>query len=286
MLYYMKSKVIYILLFAMGLSGAVNAQLNNYKYIIVPKKFDAFKSENQYQTSTLVKYYFAENGFNVVYDDALPVDLAGDRCLGLVTDIIDDSTIFTTKVSIVLIDCNNVEIFRSVEGRSKIKDYNESYKEAIQNAFVSFTGMNYKYEPRKEDVTEETAPVTISFKDDVKSVEKEPKEHVIEQKATVDEQVYKAVEPKRTNIVKAVGEGKMDAPITTGVLYAQPIQNGYQLVDSTPKVVLKLEETSMENIFMTDFQGNNAVVFQQDGKWVLEYSDNGKKVQKELNIKF
>lgn len=286
MLYYMKSKVIYILLFAMGLSSAVNAQLNNYKYIIVPKKFDTFKSENQYQTSTLVKFYFAENGFNVVYDDALPVDLAGDRCLGLVTDIIDDSTIFTTKVSIVLIDCNNVEIFRSVEGRSKIKDYNESYKEAIQNAFVSFAGMNYKYEPRKEDVTEETAPVTISFKDDVRSVEKEPKEHLVEQKATVDEQVYKAVEPKRTNIVKAVGEGKMDAPITTGVLYAQPIQNGYQLVDSTPKVVLKLEETSMENIFMTDFQGNNAVVFQQDGKWILEYSDNGKKVQKELNIKF
>ena len=37
---------------------------------------------------------------------------------------------------------------------------------------------------------------------------------------------------------------------------------------------------------MTDFNGNNAVVFQKDGKWLLEYSENGKKVQKELNIKF
>lgn len=53
----MKSKVLYILLLAMGLGGAVNAQLNNYKYIIVPKKFDAFKSVNEYQTSTLVKYF-------------------------------------------------------------------------------------------------------------------------------------------------------------------------------------------------------------------------------------
>ncbi|MCK0160647.1 hypothetical protein [Allomuricauda sp. F6463D] len=282
----MKSKVLYILFFAMIMSGAVNAQLNNYKYIIVPKKFDAFNAENKYQSSTLLKYYFAENGFDVVYDDAFPVDLAGDRCLGLVADIIDDSSMFTTKVNIALRDCNNVEVFRSVEGRSKIKEYNESYKQALKNAFVSYTGMNHEYEPRKEDVAKETAPVTISFKDDVKSVEKESKEHVIEQKATMEEQVYKAVEPKRTTIAKTVGEDKIDASNLTGVLYAQPIENGYQLVDSTPKVVLKLEETSMENIYITDFQGNNAVVFQQKGTWMLEYSENGNKVQKELNIKF
>ncbi|WP_437398113.1 hypothetical protein [Flagellimonas lutimaris] len=282
----MKSKVVYILLFAMGLSGAVNAQLNNYKYIIVPKKFDAFKSQNQYQTSTLVKYYFTENGFTVVYDDALPVDLAADRCLGLLTDIIDDSSMFTTKVSITLKDCNNIEVFRSIEGTSKIKEYDESYKQAIQNAFVSFSGMIYKYEPKQQnEVTENAGPVTVSFKDDVKSVEEKPKEHVLEQKATQEEQVYKSVEPKPTNIVKAVGEEKME-PVPSSTLYAQPIERGYQLVDSTPKIVLKLVETSIENVFMTDFQGNNGVVFLQDGKWVLEYSENGKKVQKELNIKF
>ncbi len=281
----MKSKVLYILLFAMGLTGAVNAQLNNYKYIVVPKKFDAFKSENQYQTSTLVKYYFTENGFNVVYDDALPLELANNRCLGLTTDLIDDSSMFTTKLSIALKDCNNVEVFRTVEGRSKIKEYIESYKEAIQNAFVSLGGINYEYEPKNDEV-KETAPVTISFKDDVKSVKEEPKEHIVEQKATEEEQIYKAVEPKRTTIVKAADSEASVMPIPTDLLYAQPIDNGYQLVDSTPKVVLKLEATSMENVFMTDFQGNNAVVFEKDGKWLLEYSENGKKVQKELNIKF
>ncbi|MHA7832540.1 MAG: hypothetical protein ACX93O_15700 [Flagellimonas sp.] len=281
----MKTKIFYILLFAIGLNGAVNAQLNNYKYIIVPKKFEAFNQINKYQTSTLTKYFFTENGFDAVYDDAQPADLANQRCLGLVADIIDGSNLFTTKVAISLKDCNNVEIFRSVEGVSKIKEYNESYREALQKAFVSFAGMNYTYEPNKNDLVQKEGPVTVSFKNDVKSV-KDPKEHVVEQKATTEEQVYKSVEPKTTTIVKATEGVTLMGSIPTGLLYAQPTENGYQLVDSTPKVILKLEETSMEDVFMTDFQGNNAVVFKKDGKWLLEYSENGKKVQQELNIKF
>ena len=279
----MKHKVLYILLFAMGLNTVVNAQLNDYKYIIVPKKFDAFKSVNEYQTSTLVKYYFEENGFNALYDDALPVDLAGNRCLGLLANLEDGSNMFTTKVTITLKDCNNVEVFRSVEGISKIKEYDKAYKDAIQKAFVSFAGMDYNYVSQEQE-QKESATVTLNFKDDVKSVQENSKEHIIEQKATTEEQVYKAVEPKPSSIVRVVEKQSSELP--NEVLYAQPTDFGYQLVDSTPKVVLKLQETSMDNVFMTDFNGYNAVVFQKDGKWLLEYSENGEKVQKELDIKF
>ncbi len=282
---YMKTKVLYILLFAMGVSGAVNAQLNNYKYIIVPKKFEAYKTVNKYQTSTLVKYYFEQNGFNAVYDDALPPDLANERCLGLVADIEDSSSLFATKLNITLKDCNNVEVFRSMEGKSRIKEFNESYKDAIQKAFVSFSGMNYSYVPKTKLKVQDEAPVTISFKDDVKTVEEEPAKYVVEQKSTMDEQVYKAIEPKPSNITRAVVE-KTELPDPSSVLYAQAIGNGYQLVDSSPKVVLKLEETSMDNVFMTSYNGNNALVFKKNDKWILEYSDNGEKIQKELNIKF
>jgi len=279
----MKHKVLYILLFAMGLNTVVNAQLNDYKYIIVPKKFDAFKSVNEYQTSTLVKYYFEENGFNALYDDALPVDLAGNRCLGLLANLEDGSNMFSTKITIVLKDCNNVEVYRSVEGVSKIKEYDKAYKDAIQKAFVSFAGMDYNYVSQEQE-QKESATVTLNFKDDVKSVQENSKEHIIEQKATTEEQVYKAVEPKPSSIVRAAEKQSSELP--TEVLYAQPTDFGYQLVDSTPKVVLKLQETSMDNVFMTDFNGYNAVVFQKDGKWLLEYSKNGEKVQKELDIKF
>ena len=282
----MKSKVTYILWLALMFGGAVNAQLNDYKYIIVPKKFEEFRSENQYQTSTLIKYYFEENGFNAIYDDEMPVDLAADKCLGLTADLIDESTMFSTKLSIALIDCKNQEVFRSQEAKNRIKEYKEAYRDAIQNTFVSFTGLNYAYEPKEE--VEEPATIVVSFRDDVKSVKEESTEHVLEQKATTEEQVYKSIEPKPTDIVRetspSIAEEHVDLP--DGMLYAQPIANGYQLVDSTPKVVLRLESTSMDNVFITTYQGNNAVVFEKDGKWLMEYSDNGQKVQKELQIKF
>jgi hypothetical protein len=279
----MKSRIVYILLFAVGFTTAMKGQLNEYKYIIVPKSFSVFKKENEFQTSTLIKHYFVQNGFNAVYEDELPDDLLLNRCLGLEADLINNSSLFTTKASIALKDCHNVEVYRSLEGISKIKDYAGAYKEAIQQAFVSFAGMDYTYQPKQTETPKN--PVVINFKDDVKTVVEKEKENVVEQKATTEEQVYKSVEPKPSNITKAVTV-EASEPIATNLLYAQPIANGYQLVDSTPKVVLKLESTSMDNVFLTQFEGNNALVFNKDGKWILEYQENGSKHQKELNIKF
>jgi hypothetical protein len=282
----MKSRLLYILLFALGLNYSVSAQLNEYKYIIVPKKFGSFKSENQYQTSTLVKHFLSENGFTAVYDDALPADLAANRCLGLVADLLDGSSMFSTKLHLTLKNCQNVEVFRTVEGKSKIKDFDSAYKEALERAFVSFSNMNYQYEPKKQDVVSQEKPVTISFKDDVKSLEEKPKEYVVEHKATLEEQTYKSVEPRPSTIQRPTNVSEPQTQLLSEVLYAQPIANGYQLVDSTPKIVLKLAETSMENVFLTEYAGNSAVVFKKDEKWVLEYSENGEKKMMELNIKF
>src|SRR5690606_17726766 len=109
-------------------------------------------------------------------------------------------------------------------------------------------------------------------------------EMAVEQKATLEEQVYNSVEPRPSNIKR--GAPVAQAPSIGGLLYAQHIGSGYQLVNSTPEIVLKLEETSMENIFLTQYGGNNAMVFKKDDKWFLEYVENGEKMNKELQIKF
>lgn len=274
------------MIFAMVLGLSAHGQLNGYKYIIVPKKFEAFRANNQFQTSTLLKYYFSQNGFNAVYDDALPQDLAKNRCLGLTADILDNPTMFATRLHIVLKDCKNTEIIRSIEGRSKVKDYADAYKEAIQEAFITFAGLNYHYEPKSEQKETKDGSVTISFKDDVKKMKNEPDSLVVEQKATPDEQLYKSVEPVPSNIVKAEDKTAMSPTWHESLLYAQPVENGYQLVDSAPKVVLRLEATSIDNIFLTKYQGNSAMVFKKGEQWFLEYSENGEKHQIELQIKF
>jgi len=294
----MKKGLTYILIMAMGLSA--QAQLDEYKYVIVPKKFDAFKSENQYQTSTLVKHYLTEYGLTAVYDDALPPDLAENRCLGLMANILDDSSMFTTKLKLGFKNCQNQEVFTTREGKSKTKEYDAAYREALQQAFGSFAGINYRYRPKdRETIAMQPLerPVTSVPEKAIEAVgnpaEKEAavvqqqeraKEHVVEQKSNLEEQLYKSVEPRPSNFQKADTPAK--APNLTGILYAQPLEGGYQLVNSVPEIVLKLEETSLENIFLTHYGGNNAMVFKKDNLWFLEYMEQGEKKTRELQIKF
>ncbi|MBT8294505.1 MAG: hypothetical protein KJN70_14660, partial [Eudoraea sp.] len=141
--------------FSLGLQ----AQLNEYKYIIIPKNFKGFKDENQYKTSTLLKYLFTKKGFETYYEDDLPSDLNTNRCLGLLAQLDHTTSMFVTKASIVLEDCNSNEVYKSLEGRSKEKDYTSSYKEAIEMAFKSISSLNYKYNPVETENVSTTAVV-------------------------------------------------------------------------------------------------------------------------------
>lgn len=284
----MKSKLFFLATFAIVFSWmATGQQLNEYKYIIVPKKFDAYKVQNQYLTSTTIKHLFTEKGFLAVYDDALPPDLSENRCLGLLVNLEDGSNLFSTKTVLTLKDCTSVEIFATVEGKSKIKEFKAAYSDAIKKAFASIEAIQYTYTPKKQStVTEE--PVVVSFKNDVMSKEKKmPKKKIVIQEATPENQSYEVIEPVPSTLKK---EEKIVAskPVISNLLYAQPIESGFQLIDSTPKVVLKLIKTSLANVFMTDSGSGvgNGLVFKQGDQWFLEYMENGKIRKETLIIKF
>lgn len=281
----MKSRLLFLAVFTIGLGWSANAQLNNYKYIIVPKKFDGFKTENRHQTSTAVKYLFVQKGFTTIYEDELPDELVNNRCLGLLVDLLDSSNMFTTKTTLVLKDCQGKEVYRTIEGKSKIKDYVKAFREAIGNAFEPIQSMEYIYSPKEQETEEvKDKPITVSFKDDVKTVKEKPTPVVV-QEATPENQSFKSMEPAASNLKKA--EATANSKISTSeVLYAQPTEDGYQLVDSTPKVVLKLIKTSVDNIFLVDHETKNGMVFKKGDKWFLEYSEGSGKKQEELQIKF
>ncbi|MCL6264940.1 hypothetical protein [Flagellimonas myxillae] len=278
----MKSRLLLLLIFTVGMGGSLQAQLNDYKYIIVPKQFGAFKTANKHQTSTTIKYLFSKNGFTAVYDDSLPDDLANNRCLGLMVDLEDLSNMFSTKVILSLKDCQGNEVYRSIEGKSKIKEFRSAYREAIGKAFAPIQAMGYSYTPKEETQVESAeAPITVSFKNDVKNIEKKPEPKVVEQVATPEEQSFKSMQPKASNMKK------VEKPANAkDILYAQPTENGFQLVDSTPKVVLKLIKTSVDNIFLVDDDSKSGMVFKKGDKWLLEYADGNGKKQEELHIKF
>mgnify|MGYP007079515594 CR=1 FL=1 len=309
-----------ITLFALNVQG----QLNDYKYLVVPKRFDGFKMENQHQTSTLVKHLFTNKGFNTVYDDAIPDDLYANRCLGLTVRLDEKSSMFTTKTILILENCNNEAVFMTQEGRSREKDFKISYNEAITQAFQSIQALDYSYVEKSNAET-----VTLGFRNDVKSLNDESniekgdrsgnKNTSVRQVATQDEQSFESIEPTASNYKKGVQQKETEVTQTATadnqsyedksptesdvqkaaavnsmldetnapmVLYAQEIENGYQLVDNSPKIVMTLSKTSLSDIYSAKSDQTSGIVFRRDGKWFFEYVTNGETIQKELNIKF
>lgn len=290
-------KHLMVLLVILGGIGIGQAQLNEYKYIIIPKKFDAFKEPNKYQTSTLVKHLFSEKGFNAVYDDEMPPDLVTNRCLGLTVDMDDTSSMFTTKIALRLQDCNNKEVFATREGRSKEKDYRLAFNEAIRDAFHTFDTVNYTY-------SGPVAPVTANYRNDVKRIDNpvraeakdvsapperarnEVDSRVVVQEATPERQTYKSAEPEASNLVKAVPLTDVARTQGAETLYAQKLPSGYQLVDSTPKILYRLGATTTPGLFIAEGGEKRGVVFNRDGEWVFEYYEGDKLHSETLQIKF
>lgn len=296
-------KIILIIFALVGYTGMGQVDLNEYKYIIIPKKLADFKEDNQYLTSTLLKHQFIKKGFTAVYDDALPEDVYLDRCLGLTALLNDNSSMLSTKANIVLENCRGEKVFSSKEVKSRIKGYKEAYKALITESMVSFDDLNYSY---KEKVVE-NKPITVSFKNDIKSLDGDSNEQketadltgigiensseVVKQTSSLENQSYKSMEPVVSNIKQAAPKTNIVTEAiseTAGkeMMYAQAIPNGYQLIDSTPKVKMKLLNSSTENVFIGQADGKSGMVFQKDGIWIFEYYSGAQLVQEKLMIKF
>ena len=304
-------KIFITLLLIVICVGSAQSQLNDYKYIIIPKKFSEFKRENQYLTSTLVKHLFVEKGFNAIYEDALPEELNNDRCLALTAQIKDESSMFLTKTAIVLLDCQAREVYVTQQGTSKEKEFKLSYGEAIREAFKSFNEISYAYSKK------DSKPVTVNFKDDVKQVPEtkdvQPKnKEVVAAKVIVADKVpenktaTKAVvrpetapeqlEPnvaetqiskkEKVVVAESAPATKPNTPEAPEIWYAQQILNGYQLVDSAPKVRLKMYKTSLANVYLSENEKGNGLVYEKDGQWLWEYYDGSNLKLEKLNIKF
>ena len=301
----LKALITFLIVF-IGFSGFSQSDLDEYKYVIVPKRFESFKNQNEHQTSTLVKYLFTEKGFNATYDDNLPTDLRMNRCLGLSAHLKDDSNMFTTKTTIVLKDCNGNEVFKTIEGKSKEKEYKEAFTDAITEAMSSFSAMDYKYDGKAQS----QEAITVSFKNDVKTLKEEKAEKrtkmvteqdfhqsnsnpAVTQVATQTTQYYKDNTPVDSKMVKGeTGAAEPSSKIVAkeananDVWYAQPTANGYQLVDSSPKIRMQLLKTSGSTIFLAQQDAKDGVVHKKNGVWIFEYYENGQLVEEELNIKF
>jgi hypothetical protein len=264
--------------------------VNDYKYVIVPKKYDFLESEDQYQLNSLTKFLFKKEGFKTLFDtDNKSQELANNPCLGLVSKVKNNSGLFSTKLIVELINCKNEVVYTSDEGKSKQKDYKKAYQEALRNTFKSITLLDYKYNPvkvtvatveKEETVVEEKRAAIVKEVIPIVKVEtiekkKEPVE-VIEEVTSVKES---KIESKQ-EIINEVEEKE----VTLNLLYAQSNILGFQLVDSTPKVVYVLLKSSKEDVYF--LRNKKGIIYKENNKWIVEYYELDKLVKKPLTIKF
>lgn len=251
----------YILLFLLFLSFSGYAQntLNNYKYVIVPEKLSFLKQKDQYKLNTLIKIFLEERGFTTYFDNAdLPNEIATNRCSALNADVLEKNGMFTTNLTLLLKDCQGNIIFKTKEGKSREKEYNVSYNLALRDALTSFDNVKYTYNGSTNvQQSQQKAVVTTT----------------VVTTPVVNQAPAKVVVAAETNQ-------------PAGTLYAQPTKNGYQLIDTAPKIILTLFKTSVEDYFIAGNGSFNGIVLRKNGNWYFEYYKNDQLVADKLMIKF
>ncbi|MBO6879768.1 hypothetical protein [Winogradskyella sp.] len=255
----LRKAVLTVSITLMCLSGFAQSSINDYKYILVPKQFEFSKSADEYQLSSLTNFLFNKYGYqSYLIDEDLPEDLKNDRCLALMVDVSNDkSGIFKTKIEIALKDCFDNEVMVSRVGESRLKKFDKAYNEALRDAFETFKNVNYNYSPKSEVNATTVEKQEPQSNDKKESEVKQPDE-----------------------VVETINEAGGNAQL----YYAQAVKDGYQLVDSEPKIIMLLINTGANDVFMV--KNKNAIVYKENNQWVYYENTNGDITKYTMNIKF
>lgn len=243
--------------------------VNDYRAVIVPLRYDFIKTDNQYRLATLTKSNLLKAGFEAYYTNEQLPDGLTDRCQVLYVDVKKDNAFLVTKLFVELKDCYGQVIYTSEVGKSREKEYEVAYRESLDNAFKSIYALHYKYSgksvaPSKLPVAQKNTAETLAA-------------------ATVVPAAA-AVKVAPANTVAATPSPDLKDP---NLLYAQPTESGYQLIDKTPKVVMKLFKTSQPNVYIaTKDNVQGSLILKEDGQWYFESYQNDKLVSEKIVVKF
>jgi hypothetical protein len=68
-------------------------------------------------------------------------------------------------------------------------------------------------------------------------------------------------------------------------LFAQPISNGFQLINSEPKLIMKIFKTSSKDCFIAIKETINGVLILKNNHWTFEYYQNEKLISEIIRVK-
>jgi hypothetical protein len=242
----MKNSLVLLLLFSANLLVA-QMSVNQYQFVIVPAQYGFQREVDEYRLNNLTKMLFEKYGFKVFLDtDPLPKEITDSNCDKLYADVVSTGNFTRTKLQVVLKDCKKNTVFASTVGTSKEKEYKVAYTQALRAAFQSFDALQYVYTAKQKNSEIQKTNESVN--------------HTLILSETFED--------------------------NTAMLYAQPIANGFQLVDATPKVIMMIYKTSNSNTFLATKGTTQGVLLIKDNEWFFEYYENEKLVSEKVNVKF
>ncbi|OYQ43190.1 hypothetical protein CHX27_10670 [Flavobacterium aurantiibacter] len=144
-----------------------------------------------------------------------------------------------------MLDCQNQVVLQSEVGSSKDKDYEQAYREALEEAILNILP-KLKSLARKNQIqgssTSTESPDTIADNEETDK-----------------------------------GESKSDITVTKN-------SRGYTLVTAN-NIVIQLQITSQQNVFLAFLDTKPAIGFYNAGKLLLEYYETNRKVTLNYDVK-
>lgn len=246
--------------------------VNDYKAVVIPMKYDFLRSENQYRLQTITKVNLQKAGFQAFYaTESMPKEF-NDRCDLLYIDVKKENAFLVTKLYVTFKDCFGTIIFQSAIGKSKEKEFDLAYSDALNEAFLSVYALQYKYNGTKAGSKSASVPAVAA-------------PTAVVPAASTPVAVVPAVVPVAT-ANKEANDLKTSENKSVGLLYAQPTSYGYQLIDSEPKVVMKVYKTSNPASYMAAKGNVQGVLVSKDNQWFFEYYQGDKLISEKVDVKF
>lgn len=246
------SKYIFILFFCISSSFAQN--INQYKYVEVPQRFDFQKENNVYNLNVLTKLLLEKYGFVTYMNDAIkPAEAANNNCEKVLRIKIDEeSTLFVRKLTVKLLDCQNNIVYSTKQGVSSTKDLKVAYNQALRMAFESFDTLGYKYNP------EASAKIVTKATDN---------------------------SAKAIDINRSDASAKVESTAIELEFIAKAVESGFLLQSATlPEV--RMQKSSVDNYYIAQIGDLPAMIYKVADVWKIDFYKNGLLETKVISIKF
>jgi hypothetical protein len=239
-------KVLFLILFLTTSLGFAQS-LNDYKYAIVPSKFEFLKEKDQFRLNTLTKLLMEKYGFITYYDsDVLPNEVVESNCNKVYVDVKSNGNLFVTKLKVVLKDCKNAVVYTSIEGRSREKELQVAYNQALREAFSTFDKLEYKYSGNSNVNSNVNSKSNVNENSNSKS-------------PLLNQMLF--AKPLGPNLI-------------------QLLTNDTDI----PNLVLTISKTNNPSIFIVEEAMRQGVVYKNNNEWIFDYYENEKLISEKLNI--